>query len=174
VTSQALLDFDREWANKAHDERWHAERTKVAAQADDADGLPGTAGTPPVRGPVPAPEPEWDAFGVLPPQPRTEGAAEVDVMDFIAQGDDDDKEEWLVEGLFPKHGLTVVGGNPKNGKTLWVLDLCFAVATGRQFFGRETAEMAFLFVTEEGAPAVMRGWMRRLVRSSGPRSGPVE
>lgn len=68
-----------------------------------------------------------------------EAASIISANDGGAAGDGEDEEEWLVEGLIPKRGLTILGGNPKTGKTLFVLDLWLAVSTGRPFFGRDTA-----------------------------------
>jgi hypothetical protein len=111
------------------------------------------------------PPPDWESRGVVAPAVLPDGVPEVDVLEFIASGTDEDDEEWLVNGLVPLHGLTILGGNPKSGKTLFALDLCLAVATGSAFFGRETSEAAFLFVTEEGTPGETRKRFRRLIAS---------
>lgn len=135
----------------------------AAGQDSPPEGLPVYADD--------APPPDWEPFGVVTPAVLPDGVPEVDILAFIAQGDDDD-EEWLVQGLIPKGGLTILGGNPKSGKTLFALDLGLAVASGRSFFGRDTATAAFLFVTEEGSPAEMRKRLRRLVGSGGPPTLP--
>jgi hypothetical protein len=113
------------------------------------------------------PPADWESVGVVAPAVLPDGVAEVDVLEFIASGTDEDDEEWLVNGLVPLHGLTILGGNPKSGKTLFALDLCLAVATRSAFFGRETSEAAFLFVTEEGTPGETRKRFRRLIASRG-------
>ncbi len=110
---------------------------------------------------------EWEALGVVEPAVLPTGAREVDILEFVASGGDEDEEEWLANGLVPLHGLTILGGNPKSGKTLLALDLCLAVATGGSFLGRETARASFLFVTEEGTPGEMRKRFRRLLKSRG-------
>ena len=115
---------------------------------------------------------DWESLGVVAPAVLPEGVPEVDVLDFIASGTDDDDDEWLVHGLVPLHGLTILGGNPKSGKTLFALDLCLAVATRSAFFGRETSAAAFLFVTEEGTPGETRKRFRRLIASRGVPSLP--
>jgi hypothetical protein len=172
-----------EAAALSHADRWGA---RLLAAGLDSDGLPfpgddiplmGAGQDGPPRG-LPAtgdgpPEPDWESLGVVAPAVMPDGVPEVDIMEFIAQGDDDDAEEWLVQGLVPKHGLTILGGNPKTGKTLFALDLGLAVASGREFFGRETAQAAFLFVTEEGSPSEMRKRMRRLVGSGGAPTLPA-
>lgn len=113
------------------------------------------------------PPPDWESLGVVAPAVLPSGVAEVDVLEFVASGTDEDDEEWLVNGLVPLHGLTILGGNPKSGKTLFALDLCMSVASQGAFFGRETSAAAFLFVTEEGTPGEMRKRFRRLIASRG-------
>jgi hypothetical protein len=115
---------------------------------------------------------DFEPFGVVEASPFPAGLPEVDVLDFISVVGDEDEEEWLVQGIVPKHGLTILGGNPKTGKTLFALDLCMAVATATDFFGRDTAEAAFLFVTEEGTPVEMRKRLRKLVASRGAPTFP--
>ena len=98
-----------------------------------------------------------------PPPPRHAAVAvptgrglAVDFDEFIDEAGEDEADEWLADGLVPLHGFTVVGGNPKSGKTLFALDLGYAVASGRSFFGRDTGRAAFLYVTEEGPPFEIR------------------
>lgn len=148
---------------------------RLRAQGLDLDGFPLEDDAPPENADpfdLPDEEPE-EGDRNTPPPPGTQGVAiprsvAVSFVDFIAEGDDDEAEEWLVEGLVPKNGLTVLGGNPKTGKTLFALDLGFAVASGRPFLGRETARAGFLYVTEEGSPVEMRKRARRLLASGLP------
>lgn len=117
------------------------------------------------------PPPVWTNGADHAPRERQERPAkvhEVDLWDFLAAGADDEQEEWLVQGLVPQYGLTILGGHPKSGKTLLALDLCVAVAAGRPFFGRETTPASFVFVTEEGSPGETRKRLRRLLERGGP------
>jgi RecA-family ATPase len=117
---------------------------------------------------------DWRPFGVVEPQKFGADSVAIDLLDFLAQGDEGDEEEWFVRGLIPKNSFTVLGGHPKSGKTLLVIDLGMAAVTGREFFGRETAQATFLYVTEEGSPVEMRKRFRRLIASGGvPDPGAV-
>jgi AAA domain-containing protein len=92
----------------------------------------------------------------------------VDFPAFVSETADEPEEEWLVDGLVPADGLTILGGDPKTGKTLFALDLGFAVASGGRFLDRDTAQASFLYVTEEGSPAEMRKRVKRLLESRPP------
>ena len=133
------------------------------------DGIPLWTDEPDVEPPL-----DFEPFGVVEPRQFGAESVAIDLLEFLAQGDDSDEEEWFVRGLIPKNSFTVLGGHPKSGKTLFVIDLGMAAVTGREFFGRETAQATFLYVTEEGAPVEMRKRFRRLVASGGtPDSGAV-
>jgi hypothetical protein len=166
VSDAALAAFRDEW------------EPKLAAHGLGLDGSPLPTEEPDDIwfGDVPkdadGPPPDWESLGVIAPDVLPAGVPEVDVMDFIATGGDEDDEEWLVDGLVPLHGLTILGGNPKSGKTLFALDLCISVATCGAFLGRDTSPAAFLFVTEEGTPGEMRKRFRRLIASRGVPSLP--
>jgi RecA-family ATPase len=43
---------------------------------------------------------------------------------------------YLVKGLIPYPGLTVIWGPPKSGKSFWTLDLAMHVALGRKYRGK--------------------------------------
>ena len=47
--------------------------------------------------------------------------------------------KWAVDGFIPE-GLTLLGGNPKCGKSWTVLELMLSVASGRQAFGSKEVE----------------------------------
>lgn len=157
VSDAALAAFRAEW------------EPRLAALGLDLEGRPLPTPEPddiwidvsPTNGDVPPID--WGPLDVVAPAVMPPGVPEVDLLDFLGSGGDEDDEEWLVDGLIPLHGLTILGGNPKSGKTLFALDLCIAVATQTSFFGRETVPAAFLFVTEEGTPGEMRKRFRRLV-----------
>jgi len=46
--------------------------------------------------------------------------------------------EWLVDGLFPFGGLSIVYGLPKSGKTTLVMNCVAAILRGESFLGRAT------------------------------------
>jgi RecA-family ATPase len=48
----------------------------------------------------------------------------------------DDRPDWLIEGLWARQGVGVVGGHPKLGKTWVALEMALAIASGQPCFGR--------------------------------------
>lgn len=58
---------------------------------------------------------------------------------------------YLVKGLIPRHGLTVIWGPPKCGKSLFVFDLTMHVALGWNYRGRRVHPGPVAYVTCEGA-----------------------
>lgn len=57
---------------------------------------------------------------------------------------------YLVNGIVPREGLTVVWGPPKCGKTFWVFDLAMHVALGRAYRGRRVQQGTVVYVALEG------------------------
>lgn len=58
--------------------------------------------------------------------------------------------EWLVRGVLPATGLASVYGASGSGKTFLTLDLCAAVAEGREWFGRKVKAAAVVYCCLEG------------------------
>jgi hypothetical protein len=48
----------------------------------------------------------------------------------------DERPDWLIEGLWARQGVGVVGGHPKLGKTWVSLEMALAIASGQPCFGR--------------------------------------
>ncbi|WP_181184527.1 helicase RepA family protein [Cupriavidus pinatubonensis] len=69
---------------------------------------------------------------------------------------------WLIQGVLPANGLGALYGPPASGKTFLLLDLCFAVASGRPWFGHFVKAPAPVFyVAQEGQGALVqriRAW----------------
>ena len=57
---------------------------------------------------------------------------------------------YLVRGLIPKEGLTVVWGPPKSGKSFAVFDLCMHVALGWEYRGRRVQQGSVVYCSFEG------------------------
>lgn len=57
---------------------------------------------------------------------------------------------WLVHGLVPAEGVTMIFGAPNSGKTFLTLDLAWHVAHGVQWFGRRVSRRDVLYVALEG------------------------
>jgi RecA-family ATPase len=59
---------------------------------------------------------------------------------------------WLVEGLLPAVGTSIIGAPPKTGKSILARQLCAAVHNGDPFLGRESMQgRALYFSTQESA-----------------------
>jgi hypothetical protein len=43
---------------------------------------------------------------------------------------------FLVQGIIPRWGLTVIWGEPKSGKSFWTFDLVMHIALGREYRGQ--------------------------------------
>lgn len=43
--------------------------------------------------------------------------------------------KWIVNGLIPDNGITIISGQPKSGKSFLTLDLGISLATGKNFLG---------------------------------------
>src|SRR5581483_10132513 len=57
---------------------------------------------------------------------------------------------YLVKGLIPREGLTVVWGRPKSGKSFWVFDLAMHVALGIPYRGRRVLQGSVVYLVLEG------------------------
>jgi AAA domain len=70
---------------------------------------------------------------------------------------DRDEEPWLVEGLWMREAVGIIGGEPKCGKSFLALDLAVAVATGttclRRFPARHSGPV-LLYAAEDTATIV--------------------
>src|SRR3984893_14483965 len=68
-----------------------------------------------------------------------------------------DEEPWLIEGLWMREAVGIIGGEPKCGKSFLALDLAVAVAAGvpclRQFPTRQRGPV-LLYAAEDAAPIV--------------------
>lgn len=74
------------------------------------------------------------------------------------------KEEasWLVEGMLPAAGTSVVVAKPKVGKTTAVRQLAVSVARGRPFLGRETTAGPVIYLALEEKRAEVREHFRAM------------
>src|ERR1700730_9837190 len=57
---------------------------------------------------------------------------------------------YVVKGLIPREGITVVWGPPKSGKSFKVFDLCMHVALGWEYRGRRVQQGAVVYCSFEG------------------------
>ena len=76
---------------------------------------------------------------------------------------------YLVRGLIPKEGLTVVWGPPKSGKSFAVFDLCMHVALGWEYRGRRVQQGSVVYCSFEGQGGL--GCQNRGIQATTPRRG---
>jgi hypothetical protein len=58
--------------------------------------------------------------------------------------------EYLIEGLIPHTGMTVVWGRYKSGKSFWVFDAVMHIALGWEYRGRQVQQGAAIYCALEG------------------------
>ena len=66
-----------------------------------------------------------------------------------------DLSRWVVPGLFPQRGITVIAGEPGIGKTWLALVLARAATMGERFLGRPTAAVDVLLLDRENPLGLM-------------------
>jgi hypothetical protein len=64
------------------------------------------------------------------------------------------QRRYLVKGLIPRVGLTVVWGPPKSGKSFWTFDLVMRVALGWEYRGRRTHRGPVVYCAFEGQTGI--------------------
>jgi RecA-family ATPase len=67
-------------------------------------------------------------------------------------GREDDELDWIIEPLLPARRLVAMYSPPKVGKSLLMLEIAAAVATGRKVLGGETRQCRVLYVDFENDP----------------------
>lgn len=58
---------------------------------------------------------------------------------------------YLVKGLIPAHGLVIIWGPPKCGKSFWAADICAHIAAGLEYRGKRVRKGKVVYVAAEGA-----------------------
>jgi len=61
---------------------------------------------------------------------------------------------YLVKGVIPFPGLTVIWGPPKSGKSFWTLDLTMHIALGRDYRGKRVQQGPVVYCCFEGQSGV--------------------
>jgi len=78
---------------------------------------------------------------------------------------------WLLPGLLPAQGLTVLAGRPKVGKYWLALDIALSLAAGREVLGlRPPAEAPTLYIALEDNPRRLKNRLE-MARLPAPRDG---
>lgn len=68
----------------------------------------------------------------------------------------DADEVHLIEDVLEEGAVSVIYGQSNSGKSFFALDMAYAVATGRPFFGRETNAGPVLYIAAEGGGGLSR------------------
>jgi RecA-family ATPase len=63
----------------------------------------------------------------------------------------DSASAYLVKGLIPRTGLTVIWGSPKCGKSFWAYDTTMHIVLGGEYYGRRVKKGAVVYCALEGA-----------------------
>jgi hypothetical protein len=74
--------------------------------------------------------------------------------------------EFAIDGLVP-HGLSVLAGAPKTGKSYFALQAAIAVAQGEPFLGRRTLQGDVLYLALEDGPQRIQRRLHQLAASHG-------
>ena len=61
---------------------------------------------------------------------------------------------YLVKGIIPYPGLTVIWGPPKSGKSFWTLDVAMHVALGREYRSKRVQEGPVVYCCFEGQSGI--------------------
>jgi predicted ATP-dependent serine protease len=68
----------------------------------------------------------------------------------------EEKVVWLLDGMLPSGGLSILAGKPKAGKSTLARDLSLRVAQGRDFLARKTTRGEVLYVALEEKESEVR------------------
>jgi hypothetical protein len=60
------------------------------------------------------------------------------------------RRRFIVNGLIPRQGLTILWGKPKSGKSFWAFDVAMHVALNWKFYGRRVEQGAVVYCAFEG------------------------
>ena len=74
-------------------------------------------------------------------------------FDSITLGTD---RRYLVKGLIPYPGLTIIWGPPKCGKSFWTFDIVMSVALGEQYRGRRVHQGPVVYCAFEGQSGIQQ------------------
>jgi hypothetical protein len=89
------------------------------------------------------------------------GTSAMSMPDFMAAVDE--KQEWLIEGLWLDSAIGFVVGPPKSFKSFFALEIAFALATGKPFLGLFTIPepRTVLLIQEESSRVAFKERIRR-------------
>jgi len=75
-----------------------------------------------------------------------------------------DTFEWLVDGIIPKEGISIIAGAPGYGKSWLLLDLAIDLSTGSKWLGKFiTCPSKVMYIDEESSKNLLRYRLRKLL-----------
>jgi putative DNA primase/helicase len=80
-------------------------------------------------------------------------------------------QKWLVARVLPSEGVAAIFGPSRSGKSFLALDLCAAVSTGVQWFGRRVTAVSVTYLVLEGAAGFGKRLSAIIQRKGGQISG---
>ena len=83
----------------------------------------------------------------------TDAAPRIKLMPFNSITLTSDRR-YLVKGIIPYPGLTVIWGPPKSGKSFWTLDVAMHVALGREYRSKRVQEGPVVYCCFEGQSGI--------------------
>jgi len=98
------------------------------------------------------------------PRLRVEAAKRKLILEPIGKllSEPEEATPWLVDGLLPAGGISILAARPKVGKSTLARDLTVRVARGEPFLGRSTAKGAVFILDLEGKRGETASGMRQL------------
>ena len=109
---------------------------------------------------------EADLRAKLDALPVTKGGGGIELLDGAAiEAAEWGDPEYVIEGLLPSPGLSILGASIKLGKTTLATQLGLAVASGDEFLGRRVRQgrVVYLLLEDEaGNPAMVRERLRAM------------
>lgn len=101
---------------------------------------------------------------VAPPAPAEPAQDDTNSLTHIRDllAEPDDAVSWIVEGLLPAGGLSVLGGKPKGGKSTTARAIALRVSRGEPVLGRTTTQGPVIYLGLEDPRRVTKGHFRTL------------
>jgi hypothetical protein len=100
-------------------------------------------------------EPPLPVFNVPPVLPKT-NLKTIETVSFEDLMSEDYTPNWLVEGLIEKSDLGLIFGSSGGGKSFVVLEMCYCIAAGIPFHGKNTKLGRVLYVCGEGYGGIQK------------------
>jgi hypothetical protein len=105
-------------------------------------------------------EHEFPTVTPSPSSKRRNGFVLTSASDFIREPEEETR--WLVDGMFPSGGVSLLAAKPKVGKSTLARQLAVCVARGEPFLGRETSKGPVVYLALEEKRSEVRAHFRAM------------